>query len=489
MRRFFVKNILFVIAVNILVKPVWVFFIDRNVQNMVPPGDYGTYQALMSLSIIFQTILDFGITNYNSRTIAMHPEKLDTLFPAMLSARLALMIFYVTIAFGGGYILGYRGWELWLLAGVLTMQSLNALVMFLRSNISALHRFKTDGLLSAVDRLLMVVFCTFLFILPATRGRFRIEWFIIAQIFSYLLASIAAYIVLWSISKVKLRFSLQPKEVLRIMKQSLPYALLIFQMSVYNRADAMMIERMGTHGKIQADIWAAAFRLLEVTNMFGLIFATMLLPVFGRMLARKEDVHSIIRLCVNIMLPVSFIIAVLCGFYSVNIMPMLYKACTQRPELAGEYIFVFGILMASFPAWCMMYVYSTLLTASGNLKDLNLIACAGVILNLSLNFWLIPKYGASGGAITSFVTQTVLAIIFMVFAWRIIKLPFDLKWAGAHAGFLLLIFGLAYTVHRFALAYWLIQMLATGVMAVGLLFTFRFVSVASIKEFLSNKDG
>ena len=33
MRRFFVKNILFVIAVNVLVKPIWVLFIDRNVQN------------------------------------------------------------------------------------------------------------------------------------------------------------------------------------------------------------------------------------------------------------------------------------------------------------------------------------------------------------------------------------------------------------------------------------------------------------------------
>src|SRR4051812_25830088 len=145
MRRFFVKNILFVIAVNVLVKPIWVFFIDRTVQNTVPTASYGTYQALLSLSIIFQTVLDFGISSYNSRTIAQNPDKLINIFPAMLSARLLLIVTYILLAYAWGYAFGYRGWELNLLIGVLLIQSLNTLVSFIRSNIAALHKFKTDG--------------------------------------------------------------------------------------------------------------------------------------------------------------------------------------------------------------------------------------------------------------------------------------------------------------------------------------------------------
>src|ERR1039458_8341766 len=94
MRRFFVKNILFVVAVNILVKPIWVLFIDRIVQNRLPAASYGTYTALLSLSIIFQTVLDFGISSYNSRTIAQNPDKLPILFPTMLSVRLVLIMAY-----------------------------------------------------------------------------------------------------------------------------------------------------------------------------------------------------------------------------------------------------------------------------------------------------------------------------------------------------------------------------------------------------------
>src|SRR3954470_730134 len=137
MRRFFVKNILFVIAVNVLVKPIWVFFIDRTVQNTVPGASYGTYQALLSLSIIFQTVLDFGISSYNSRMISQDPDRLPTLFPAMLSARLVLMVVYIGLAWCWAYAFGYRGWELSLLSGVLLIQSLNALVSFIRSNVAA----------------------------------------------------------------------------------------------------------------------------------------------------------------------------------------------------------------------------------------------------------------------------------------------------------------------------------------------------------------
>lgn len=488
MRRFFVKNILFVIAVNVLVKPIWVFFIDRTVQNTVPTASYGTYQALLSLSIIFQTVLDFGISSYNSRTIAQAPDKLPSLFPAMLSARLVLIFIYMLLAYCWGYAIGYRGWELNLLTGVLLIQSLNALVSFIRSNIAALHKFKTDGVLSITDRLLMILICGTLLIYPPTAHLFNIEWFVIAQVVCYFIAAMLGYFILKRIGKVKLRFSFNAPEILKIIKHSFPYALLIFQMSIYNRADVMIMERiLGSEGKNQAGIWAAAFRLIDQANMFGLMFATILLPLFGRMLSQKQDVSHIVRLCVNMLLPLSFMVAIAGIFFSGDIMRLLYHKSALYSSMALNYEIVFAWLIASFPAWCMMYVYSTLLTANGSLKTLNIIAFAGVIINLSLNFYLIPGQKAIGGAITSFVTQTVLALTFMVYAARIIKLPLNIKWALSHIGYLALVLLLAYSV-IFVLRYmhWLVQLSAFGAICIALMFVFRFISVQGIKQ-LTNR--
>ncbi len=487
MRRFFVKNIIFVVAINILVKPVWVFFIDRVVQNRVPAGEYGTYQALLSLGIIFQIILDFGITSYNSRTIARDPEQLGEVFPAMLSARLVLMGIYMILGYGWGLLLGYKGWELSLLTGILLFQSLSALLAFIRSNIAALHRFKTDGLLSITDRLLMVLICGFLLVYPVTAHAFKIEWFVITQAACYLVTAVIAWIVLKRISGITLRFSFHFPTVLGIIKQSFPYALLIFQMSIYNRADAMMIERLCADGKAQADIWASAFRLLDMVNILGLMFATMLLPMYGRMLSNKHDIQPIVKLCANILLPFSFAVSAACIFFSGDIMHILYKGANAGN--IQQYKMVFSWLIASFPAWCLMYIYSTLLTANGNMKTMNIIAFFGVIFNLSVNFYLIPRYSAAGGALTSFLTQSLLALVFVLACNRIFKLPVNVKWIAAHLGYCLLVFALAWMAANWLSLNWMYSALLFFACCVVLMVVFRFVSVASVRQLISKKNG
>lgn len=492
MQRFFVKNILFVVAVNVLVKPVWAFFIDRNVQNCVAGGDYGTYQALLSVSIIFQTVLDFGLSSYNSRMIAQNPDKLPTLFPSMLSARLMLMCVYMILACTWGYAIGYRGWELHLLAGVLLIQSFNALVSFIRSNIAALHRFKTDGLISITDRLLMIIICGFLLLYPPTARNFKIEWFVITQFVCYFIAAAIGYIILRRIGKVKLKFSFNGPEVFAIMRQSLPYAFLIFLMSVYNRADVMIIERICIDGKEQASIWAAAFRWLDMVNILGLMFATMLLPMFGRMLSLKNDVQPIVKLSVNLMFPFSCMLAVGGIFFSADIMQLLYRnnALYNQPGMAVQYSVVFAWLIASFPSWCLMYVYSTLLTANGSMKALNMIALAGVVINLSLNFYLVPQYKAIGGAMVSFITQTGLALAFIIAVVRIIKLPVNIKWMLALLGYLCLLILLAYgTVAIMSSMHWIVQLLTFCIISTGFMFVFRFISIHNIQQLLNKRTA
>ena len=182
------------------------------------------------------------------------------------------------------------------------------------------------------------------------------------------------------------------------------------------------------------------------------------------------------------LLPMSFMVAIAGIFFSGDIMHLLYKGSRGNTE----YNIVFAWLMASFPSWCLMYIYSTLLTANGSLKTLNIIAFAGVVINLSLNFYFIPRQEAVGGAITSFITQTSLAFAFMIFASLITRLPLNIKWALAHAGYVLLIL---LTANGIFLAMvnvsWLIKLFTFGSVCVGLMFIFRFISVNGIKQLLN----
>jgi O-antigen/teichoic acid export membrane protein len=53
------------------------------------------------------------------------------------------------------------------------------------------------------------------------------------------------------------------------------------------------------------------------------------------------------------------------------------------------------------------YVFGTLLTANGSLKQLNIIALIGVVFSFGLNFILIPEMGAYGAAVTCLTTQMI----------------------------------------------------------------------------------
>jgi len=335
----------------------------------------------------------------------------------------------------------------------------------------------------------MILICGPLLLYPPTAKQFKIEWFVFALIICYFISAVVSFLILKRIGKINLRFSFDPPVIFKIVRQSFPYALLIFLMSIYNRADAMMIERLCTDGGNQTTVWAAAFRLLDMANIFGLMFATMLLPFFGRMLSQKNDVQPIVKVCVNMMLPFSFMIAIAGIFFSSDIMHLLYHKSVLYKTMSLDYDIVFAWLIASFPAWCLMYVYSTLLTANGSMKTLNIIAFAGVVINLSLNFYLIPGQKVIGAAITSFITQTSLGIIFMVYAARIVKLPLNIKWALSLIGYLLLILLLAYgIIIVLRNIHWLVQLSAFGAISIVLMFVFRFISVQGIKQLL-NKSG
>jgi O-antigen/teichoic acid export membrane protein len=358
------------------------------------------------------------------------------------------------------------------------IQGFNSLVLYLRSNVSALHHFKMDSLLSVMDRLLMIVGCGFLLFNPVTASHFKIEWFILAQIICYAATAVMAFIVIYRISGVVPSLSFKTTDVFHNIKKSFPYAILIFLMGTHMRSDMILVERLAS--KDEAGIYASAIRLLDVSNMFGLMFAGVLMPMFGRMLSNKQRVQPIIKLSVNMLLPFSFTLCAIAFFLGDDIMQLLYHN-------AGTYDGrVFAWVMAAFPAYCIMYTYSTLLTANGNIALLNKISLLGVIISLGINFYIIPQEKALGAAITSFITQTVLAICYIYYCRRETQLPKNMKWIIAHLSFVVLIAAAGYFIHLSPFN-WMMQAVLLAIVGIIGMLTFRFLSISGIQMLIQKR--
>ena len=434
MNNRFLKNIIFLLFVNLLVKPFWILGVDRSVQNMVGDAAYGTYLAIFNFSYLFYIILDIGLTNFNSKKIAQNNNLLSKYFIGISQAKIFLSIVFFIIIFLIGMIIGYNTEQLKLLVIVGVNQVLLSFVLYVRSNISALLLFKTDSILSVLDRVLMILICSFLLwsgIFP--KSNFNIYWFVYSQTFSYIITLIiAVYIVLKHTGKLTIKFNFP--FILMIIKKSLPYALLVLLMSFYNRLEPVLIERILPKdiSAIQAGIYARAYRLFDAGNNISYLFSVILLPLFAAVIKKGEDLQSLVKQSFGLMITMTCIIAIVCIFYAHNLMELLYTI--QENESIESYNIrisesstILQILMGSFVSISITYIFGTLLTANGNLKQLNIVAAIGVVINLTLNFIFIPIFEAKGAAFTSLCVQFATCVIQLLIAKRIFNLKFGVK--------------------------------------------------------------
>ena len=206
-----------------------------------------------------------------------------------------------------------------------------------------------------------------------------------------------------------------------ILKKSYPFALVVFLMTAYTRIDAVMIERMLENGKVEADWYASAYRLLDASNMFGFLFAGLLLPMFARMIKEKEPVNELVRFSLQVIWAGAITLSVSTFAVQEEIMVFLYD---DGNAYSGT---ILGYLMISFIAISGSYIYGTLLTANGSLMKMNAIFIFGVILNVILNLVLIPRYYALGAAIATCFTQFLVFFGQVILAMQELKLRFALK--------------------------------------------------------------
>ncbi|MCW3126720.1 MAG: Polysaccharide biosynthesis protein [Bacteroidetes bacterium] len=472
MRKKFAGNLLLLIFANLLVKPFWIFGIDRVVQNRAAPGEYGTYFALMNFTFIFGIVLDFGLNNFNNRAIARHPSRLASYFPNLMIVKIALSVLYFAVAFIAAGITGYSALQIKMLAALALNQVILSYILYLRSNLTALHLFKVDSIISVMDRLLAIIICAcFLYLPYFASTHFNINYFIFSQTAALGITAIVAFIFLRGRQGFKLDLW-RWRYVRSILMKSAPFALLGLLMTIYYRIDSIMLERM--YSAMENDTYAKSYRLLDAVNQFGYLFGVPLLPLFANMIRKREDIRELLSFSAVIMFLFATSTAILCGFYGEDIMSLLYVK-------AGPYATtIFRLLMISFIPISSVYIFGTLLTAHGSMKVLNIIAVGGIIINVVLNLLMIPTYGALGTTIATLFTQLVVALLHII----AVNILFKMKWEWGLlfrlAVFLAIGIGLSWATTLLQI-HWMIKIAADGLLLTILMLLLRLIPFRFLK--------
>ena len=418
-QRKLLSGLFWVLLANLLVKPFWILGIEVEVQNAVGDAMYGFYAALFSFSYIFNILLDLGVTNFNTRNIAQHPQLITKHLSGILGIKLCLLALYLTVTFSVGLLMGYGSDEFRLLALLTLCQFLNSLILYLRSNFEGLLLFKWDSLFSVLDRVLMIVICGFLLWAPKISildFQFTIYHFVYAQLAAYGLTALLAFLVIARTTHFR-RLRWDWRFFLVVLRKSAPFAVLVLLMASYNRIDPILLRRMA--GDAEAGVYAGAFRLLDALTMVAYLVSVPLLPVFSRLCAEGKPVADSVRLVFWPMMLFATVAAVGCAIFAEPLMQWRYY------EHYAAYVPVFRVVIFGIIPIGITYIFGTLLTAGGYLPQLNIFAATTLVLNVVVNMLLIPRLGAVGSAWASLAAQSLMAVAQLVLAIRLFHLPWS----------------------------------------------------------------
>lgn len=402
MQKRFVSGILVSLSLNLLIKPFSVLVIDAGIQRALGNVVYGKYFALLSLTLITNVLLDLGINNFTVRNIAQDEKRMVHHLNNIVLFRIVMFLLYSVVVLLFAYFFNLIQTNETVLFLLIFNQFLVQSIALLRSFFAGQHRFFLDSMLSVLDRALLIVVVGFTFLqFPSW---ITIDFFVLIQCISYLITLLVGLVYIrfsfrWS------EITLNKKYIKGVLMESLPYSMLVLFMLIYNRADTLLIRLMAEEGAFEAGIYAQGFRLYDALYMVGFIFASVLFPMFSRMLHQKDpQINDLILVSTRWLVGGVVAIVFVAIENSEALLTLLYKE-----QVTESSSFVFVGLMLAFLAMSFNFIFGTLLTANGSLKILNLISGIAAFVSVALNTCLIPSYGAKGSVLIAVFIQVMVS--------------------------------------------------------------------------------
>ena len=343
MSRTFVKNLLWLQALNWLIKPVWILWIERTVQVQLGNEWYGRYFVHFNLGLLFAVLLDAGLNAYVSREVASKGRLVHR------NRVLGLRLF-----FGGIYvalvgIVAYQQQLDWrILAFVLLNQILASVLLLMRAVIQGRQLFISDGFLSVADRLIAIVLSAwFLFGSNTFIGLNGIVVFLMAQTAGYAVAVLLGWYLLRFEGS---RRTPQTEEITEVpsfgrwTREVIWFVAMALFMSVFTRIDALMIRNLSPDlmglvgldsGYFQAGIYAQSYRLLDAGLIFSTLLSTQLLPIFSKNIKEGKDNTVFMWLSFRLVWMVGLVALFTAYIFGDDILELLYGAKWEGgPETA-----------------------------------------------------------------------------------------------------------------------------------------------------------
>ena len=378
------------------------FVVLAVLARALAPEDYGRLMFSLSMCLLLASLTDLGMSQDLIRRVAQVPENAIRRLNAVLSVRATLLSAYVVLI--NAWALATKP-DIWpIVAGM----SLYAVGFEVNRTYAALF----IGLQRIADSIrifgLGLVVLASGVTLAALAGR-GLRWMVLAYVLTALVLILrGTFLTLGTVGRVRIK--MRTRGILSFVASAVPLFGLTIMVVLYLSVDSVMLGYMRPYSEVAR--YEAGSKILEASQFLIRPLTLVLFPICSQLAAhgRWEKLGWTFRWATagGIVLGV-----LICSVIQVLADPVITVVYTDSYASSGR---VLRILFWASPGIYVATVAS-FLAASMRYDRLALAAViAGAVLNVGLNFVLIPDLGAVGAAWATVIAQSTSALLLVFVA-------------------------------------------------------------------------
>ena len=377
------------------------FFVSILVIRYLGPDNFGLLSYAISFYGLFTALSVLGLESISIRELVKHPDKRDKLLGSVFGLRLIggaitlAIIIIVLLSTGESYDTSLL---IIVISSSVIFQSFSVVDYYFRSKVEAkysVYVLSSSVLISAVIKLLMVYW------------KVPLIYFAVIYSFEFLVAAVG-FLMVYKKRGLKISgWKFDKLLSVELLKDSWPLILSGLVVSIYMKIDQVMIKNMLNNE--QVGYYAAAVRLSEAWYFIPIAITNSLFPAIVHAKNISEEFYNnrmqklydmLAWLSIAIALPVSF-------FSKEIILILLGNTYASSAPILTIYIWA-GVAV-------FLGVASSQYLINENYTKLSFFRTfIGMIINVILNFILIPVYGIIGAAVATLISYS-LATFSIVF--------------------------------------------------------------------------
>jgi len=360
-------------------------FIGAWVIRYLGPEDFGLLSYVISAVVILTSFTRLGLNNIVVRELTKRKSDVSIILSSAFVLKiLASVLVYILTVFLL-YMYDSKYFVMYVIVSLaIVFQSIEVVSFYFQSKLTAKYTVYANIISTMMVASMRVLLILFGFGVLYFSVIYSLNFFIIGSvlIFYYLKKS-------ESLSIKEMFCSFEKREMLDLLRSSFPIYMASIATAIFMKSDQLMLFWLST--PYQVGVYSVAVSLTTVFYFIPIAISSSFLPaLIEKKNISEKNYRAGLQLSINLLLVTALAIAISMSFLSGYIVSILYgDDYSESAILVSLYFWIFVVI--AFEAGV-----SNLIVIESLQKYLMWSTVAGALLNVVLNYILIPIYQSQG---------------------------------------------------------------------------------------------